>query len=83
MSWRYSGQTLSNITQLLSKPDTTVEMILDEPALSTALRNNLQALNAFFIDNPENNAHLIDLALTDIVPNTRLPAKTIRCHLLA
>lgn len=79
MSWRYSGQTLSNITQLLSKPDTTVEMILDEPALSTALRNNLQALNAFFIDNPENNAHLIDLALTDIVPNTRLPAKTIRC----
>ncbi|EAY10163.1 hypothetical protein TVAG_088780 [Trichomonas vaginalis G3] len=79
MSWRFSGPNLSGITKLLSKPDTTVEMILDEPALTTALRNNLQALISFFVDNHDNNSHLIDLVLTDIVPDTKLPAKTTRC----
>lgn len=76
--WHFGSQTLGSITSLLAKPDTTVEAVLDDPGLNAAMRNNLNSLITFLIDNEEKFTHLLDMVLTDFVPQTDLPAKTTR-----
>ncbi|EAY01861.1 hypothetical protein TVAG_003160 [Trichomonas vaginalis G3] len=79
--WHFGGPNLASITALVSKPETSVEAVLDDQALNAALRNNLQSLISFLIDNEEKFNHLLDMVLTDFVPQTDLPAKTTRCAL--
>ena len=75
MSWFFSSSNLSSITQLLDNPNTTVEMVLDDESLISALRNSLQSLLNFLFDN-NNLTHLLDIVLTNY--DTKLPPKTIR-----
>lgn len=75
--WGYGGPNLANITALTDNPETTVEQILDDSAITAAIRNGIPAIIRF-LTKPTNLNHLLDLALTDIVPDTKSPAKTTR-----
>ena len=74
----FGGPNISSLLSLLEKEDTTVDQVLDDPALIAGLKNSSMALINFLLEREENLNHLLDIAFTDYTPQTPIPKKTIR-----
>ena len=74
--WGFANN-LSSLTQLIDNPETTIEKVLDDPALNAGIRNGLSSLMEFLI-RPENMNRMLEIALEAYAPDTQIPQKTTR-----
>ena len=75
--WGIQTNLVSSISALLQKENTPIETILDDNALNQAIRTNLPAMDNYLL-NPNNMNKLLDIALSNVEPRSKIPNKTTR-----